>query len=320
LASGFDVAVLHDFFVDRLVKTGDMGRLFGRMRAKARIGGGGIHGVTQQDVRGGNTVNLAHALATLGLKTLLITHGDREHEAMLRAPFEGLEAEVRMKNLPPGLTVAVEERVNVMLGDSRGAGQFGPSLLSGDDWDSLARAKIVCEVNWAANSMGTQLASELRRRLGPRKTIFMDPADFRERLPEFRKLLGMIKDRHLVDWISLNAQEGSAASALLSIPSDGFEGTCRALAEKLGVMVDIHTADGSYTSSGARVYGKVRRRSKAMTLTGAGDVWDAASIYGRLSEMSDARRMDFADAAARLYVRSSGSNPPSLSQVLKEAG
>ncbi|HEY6283625.1 MAG TPA: hypothetical protein VIW22_06850, partial [Nitrososphaerales archaeon] len=117
MAHSFDVAVMHDFFVDRLVHTKSFAGMIGTLSEKAAAGGGGLHGVPQEEVRGGNAVNLAHALARLGLRTLLITHSDRTHEPLLRETFEGLRAEVRVKPAPAGLTVAFEEKVNVMMGD-----------------------------------------------------------------------------------------------------------------------------------------------------------------------------------------------------------
>ena len=148
---------MHDFFVDRLVHIRSLPKMTGLMSKKAATGGGGLHGVTQEEVRGGNAVNLAHALARLGLKTLLITHSDTIHEPLLRRTFEGLKAEIRVKPMPAGLTVAFEEKVNVMLGDSRGASDFGPSNLDDSDWRALENSRVVCSVNWAANLRGTEL-------------------------------------------------------------------------------------------------------------------------------------------------------------------
>ena len=80
-----------------------------------------MHGIRQSEIRGGNAVNLAHALGRLGLRTLLVTHTEAAHEGLLRKSFEGLDVELRLKPLKAGMTVAFEERVNVMLGDGGGA-------------------------------------------------------------------------------------------------------------------------------------------------------------------------------------------------------
>lgn len=315
MAQKFDVAVMHDFFVDRLVHTKSLAALTGMVGEKAAAGGGGLHDVPQEEVRGGNAVNLAHALARLGLRTLLITHSDRTHEPLLRQAFEGLRADLRIKPVPAGLTVALEEKVNVMLGDGRGASDFGPSRLDERDWRSLENSRVVCSVNWAANRRGTDLLAMLRKRLGSEKTIFFDPADFRDRVPQFKELLGHIADRHLVDWASMNQQEAVAAAEALGVGTGDLGEMCRVLADRLGVVFDLHAVTRSYTSEGTRVASAAVEKARSRRLTGAGDVWDAGSIFGRLGRFDELRRLKFANRAAKLYLESEDLMPPTLEQV-----
>ncbi len=316
MALPFDVAVMHDFFVDRLVRTKDLSGLLRDVKSKAGAGGGGIHDVGQSEMKGGNAVNLAHALASLGLRTLLLTHTDSVHEALLREPFEGLDAEVRAKPKPPGLTVAFEERVNVMLGDAGGAADFGPELLGPADWGSLKSSRVVCSVNWAANRSGTRLLSALRKRLGRGKPIFFDPADVRDRLEGFSELLRLTREHHLIDWMSLNEQEALATSKVLGVGGGSLEEACLEIGRRLGAELDIHAAKRSMTLVGGRVVSVQAGTVKPRRLTGAGDVWGAASIYGRLKRMEAAERLRFANAAARLYLEASEPVPPTLEQVL----
>jgi ribokinase len=316
LRQGFDVAVMHDFFVDRLVHTGSIPGLAESIIGKANLGGGGIHGVSQQDLCGGNAVNLAHALAQLGLRTLLITHSDRIHKQMLREPFEGLDAVVRVKPRPPGLTVAFEGEVNVMLGHGGGAEDFGPSLLDSDDWKALRGARVICSVNWAANKSGTKLLAALRSRLGSEKVIFFDPADFRDRLREFTSLLAIIMKERLVDWMSLNELEALEAARALGVKTTRLGETCAAVAQRLRVGLDVHTARGSLFSNGGIATEARTRRVKVRRLTGAGDVWNAGSIYCRLKNYSDPERLRFANAAAGLYLAAISPSPPKLEEVL----
>lgn len=315
MARGFDVAVMHDFFVDRLVHVQGLPGVMRRVGAKARSGGGGIHGTSQEEIRGGNAVNLAHALASLGLRTLLITHCERVHEHLLRKNFQGLKAEVRTKRLPAGLTVAFEERVNVMLSDGRGASAFGPSELDEADWSGLRNSRVVCSVNWAANRRGTELLVALRKKLGSDKTIFIDPADFRDRQGRFAELLRLVRSRHLVDWVSMNEYESLAAAEALGVREKDRGERCMALARALGVVFDIHCVDGSFSSEGTRVASSRHRVVDTKRLTGAGDVWDAASIYGRLKGMEEPQRLKFANRAAKLYLESDEPVPPTLSQL-----
>jgi sugar/nucleoside kinase (ribokinase family) len=315
MARKYDVAVMHDFFVDRLVFAKSIPKLLKSVSTKGQGGGGGFHGIVQEEVRGGNAVNLAHALARLGLRTLLITHSGGDHKGMIESAFKGLGAELRIKPGKEGLTVAFEEKVNVMLGDVGGAGDFGPEALDESDWDALKRSKVVCSVNWAANRKGTELLAGLRRRLGKEKTIFMDPADFRDNLPRFKELLGRISEGGLVDWVSMNQWEGAEAARAMGVEASDLEGMCLGLAKELRVVFDLHAVKASYTSEGTRVSSAKVNRIKAKRLTGAGDVWDAGAIYGRLKGMAEVQRLEFANRAARAYLESDELVPPKLEDV-----
>jgi len=311
---------MHDYYVDRLVHLDSFERLAVAVTAKKAAGGGGIHGTIQEDVRGGNAVNLAHALARLGMRTLLITHSDAPHEPLLRGAFDGLDAELRVKPLPAALTVAFEEKVNVMLGDEKGASDFGPRLLDESDWEALRRSRVVCSVNWAANRQGTKLLAALRRRMGREKTIFLDPADFRDNLRGFASTLRLIAEEHIVDWLSMNEQEAAAAAELLGLKGGSTDKICLEVARNLGVVFDLHGTAMSFSSEGTRVTKAPARRVKAQSLTGAGDVWDAGAICGRLTGLDEAHRLRFANAAARLYLQSRDHLPPTLKQVREATG
>lgn len=320
MTRSFDVAVMHDFYVDRLVHTRNLRRLLGELEKKASSGGGGMHDTVQSEVKGGNAVNLALGLARLGLRTLLLTHTDRVHEALLREPFEGLQVEIRAKPLPPALTVAFEERVNVMLGGGRGVANFGPELLDKQDWNSLASSKVVCSVNWAANRRGTALLVALRYNLGPQKLIYFDPADFRDREREFSELLNRVRENHLVDWMSINEEEASATAAMLEVKGRSIEKKCLAIGKELGVALDIHSANKSVTSVGDRAVSVSAKKVKVRRYTGAGDVWGAGSIFGRIKGMKDADRLEFANAAAGLYLEAAEPIPPTLDEVESALG
>jgi ribokinase len=315
----FDVAVMHDFFVDRLVHVKSLSAAMGVISDKALAGGGGVHGVAQDEICGGNAVNLARALARLGLRTLLITHSDRAHEPLLEQALDGLPVELRIKRMRPGLTVAFEEKVNVMLGDARGVADFGPSVLDARDWDALARSRVVCSVNWAANSHGTELLLALRRRLGEDKPIFFGPADFRDRYTPFTHLLRLLESRHVVDWLSMNEYEAVAAGGAIGLEVTGLRELCKEVARRLGVVFDLHGNSASYTSEGTRVASAQVRKVNPRRITGAGDVWEAGAIYGRLKGMDERDRLAFANRAARLYLGGEEPVPPTL-EAVRRAG
>src|SRR5712691_2172910 len=319
--SRFEVAVLHDYYVDRLVLIQEFGKLSDAISKKADEGGGGIHGVRQLEIRGGNAANLAYALGRLGTRTFLLTHSDPAHEPLLRAGFKGLPVALSVKEREAGLTVALEgltggTRTNVMLGHNGGAGEFPPSMIDNDDWAALRDSKIVCSVNWAANSHGTDLLIALRRRLGRKHQIFLDPADMRERLEAYGKLLRIMRERNLVDWLSLNEAEARATGSLLGIREKDLGDLSRNIARKLSLRVDIHSKNGSCTSNGSEVVRCGIGWVTPKRLTGAGDVWDAASIHFFLSGKGDADRLAFANAAAKYYVMAEKPEAPTRREVL----
>ncbi len=314
------VTVLHDFYVDRLVFPGDIGRLLASIRDKGAQGGGGIHDIDQRDARGGNAVNLAYALARLGTSTYLITHSDEIHEGLLRRDFKGLKAKLSVKDLEPGLTVALEgvegsRRLNVMLSHLGGAGRFHPSLLNAEDWETMKASRIVCNVNWSANAHGVELLREIRRKIG-RKTIFLDPADFRDRIERYRQLLEAMKRERIVDWLSTNEFEGRATAKLLGVEAERLDIVCRNVASDLSVRFDLHTEAGSFTSDGGEVHFHRVKKLVPLVLTGSGDVWDAASIHFYLKGMADVDRIALADTAAGLHLRSTRRQAPSEREVL----
>ena len=310
-----DVAVMHDYFVDRLVHTHGTSPFLAKVGEKERQGGGGIHGVSQEDVRGGNAVNLAHALSVLGVSTLLITHSDSHHLPLLMETFEGLRTELRVKPLPAGLTVAFEGRTNVMISNVGGAGRFPPSVLDGDDWKLLRRCRLVCSVNWAANRHGTELLTSLRSGLGAATKVFLNPADFRDRMTLYGKLVRSMKRKRVIDWLSVNEFEAAATARALGVNHGGPEEACSAISGELGILVDVHTETGSFTCEEGVVEFAPNRRVVPKRLTGAGDVWDAASIYARLRGWDNSKRLAFANAAGKLYVSSFAVAPPRLAEV-----
>jgi sugar/nucleoside kinase (ribokinase family) len=311
----FDVAVLHDYFVDRLVHTGEIKSFIGMIERKNGEGGGGIHGVSQEDIRGGNAVNLAHALSVLGATTLLITHSDSHHLPLLVETFEGLDAELRVKPLPAGLTVAFEGRTNVMVSRVGGAGAFSPELLDETDWKMLKGCRIVCSENWAANSKGTQLLVALRKKLGGKAVIFLNPADFRDQLGRFATLCRLMKKTRIIDWLSVNEYEAAAAASALGLRIAGSGAVCRAISGALGIRVDVHTDHVSYSCTEGLLVSARAKRVAPRRLTGAGDVWDAASIYAWLHGYGEGERLKFANAAGRAYVSSPSVAPPRLAEV-----
>ncbi|HEV2226925.1 MAG TPA: hypothetical protein VGR56_09020, partial [Nitrososphaerales archaeon] len=55
--------------------------------------------------------------------------------------------------------------------------------------------------------------------------------------------------------------------------------------------------------------------ARSRRLTGAGDVWDAGAILGRLKGLEEVPRLRLANKAARLYLESEGFMPPTREQI-----
>jgi sugar/nucleoside kinase (ribokinase family) len=96
----------------------------------------------------------------------------------------------------------------------------------------------------------------------------------------------------------------------------GLGETCAVVAERLRVSLDVHTSRGSFSSNGGLVIQARTKRVKVRRLTGAGDVWNAGSIYCRLKNLSDPERLRFANAAAELYLTADTPLPPKVEDVL----
>jgi ribokinase len=324
----YDATVLHDFFVDRFVVTENLDGLIRSIEEKSSEGGGGIHDISQREMRGGNAVNMAHALSRLGTRTYLITHTDEAHEGFLREAFGGLDTKLSLKRTPPGLTVAFEGRtggvrtrqargrVNVMLNSLGGTADFPPSVLDEEDWQVVNNSRVVCSVNWAANRHGTELVQEIRRRTKRKTLVFLDPADVRDRIARYRRLLAIIKREHVIDWLSTNEFEAKVTGRLLGVPTDRLDLLARRVSSELSIRFDIHTETESYTSDGNEVHSHVVTNVVPLVLTGAGDVWDAASVHFHLKGVPDGTRIILADLAAGIYLRTKGSVGPRESEVL----
>src|SRR2546430_5268620 len=95
--SRFEVAVLHDYYVDRLVLIQEFGKLSDAISKKVDEGGGGIHGVRQLEIRGGNAANPAYALGRLWTRTFPPSHRGPAHEPLPRARVKGLPLALQVK-------------------------------------------------------------------------------------------------------------------------------------------------------------------------------------------------------------------------------
>src|SRR5947209_12693852 len=80
------IVVINDFFLDRIIKIQDLGKLYKQILEKTSLGGS-IRGIPQFDIKGGNATNVAHALAKLGCPVSLITVADSTSTHLLKEIF-----------------------------------------------------------------------------------------------------------------------------------------------------------------------------------------------------------------------------------------
>lgn len=322
------IVVMPDFFVDRVIRLESREKLAGALEEKAKNGGGSVRGVPTMDIRGGNAVNVAYALAKLGAKVTLFTVADEIGSAMIRQVFSqfGDKVTLRIAKGRHGYTTAFEfphsdSRVNVMVSDIGDNANFGPDRMSSkEDQAILKNADAVMVLNWASNQKGTELA-EYAFKSSPSAIHFIDPADISSRKQEFRDAL--FKLGAATDCLSINENECDHLANALGLdaqlgPSYGPDDVKRAaakIAESVGITTDLHTRIGSAWSNGKEAEFAHAVKVEPKILTGAGDVWDAADVLGYIAGLEPKERLMFANAAASLYVREPMGEPPALNKV-----
>jgi len=323
--------VMPDLFLDRLINLECDTSGFSAILADiSRRKGGSIDGITQTDLRGGNAVNTASALAALGVNVTPIVCTNRHGLQLLRYYLGSHRVDLSHVKIlaKASLTTALELKsesgiVNVMLRDLGSLADFGPENLTNDDFELIEKADYVCLFNWAGTkNHGTKLARTVFQKVkakGKGRTYFdtADPTPNREEIPE---MMEHVITTDLVDVLSLNENEAVTYASLIGneagVKRDGkrFDElaleSARLLSKRLTARIDLHTTSFSatFTKKGEAVVPAFK--VKALRATGAGDAWDAGNILGDASELSAECRLMLANAVAACYVsRLDGSHP-----------
>ena len=324
------IVVMHDFFVDRIIRLESKENLFGALSDKAKVGGGSIRGIPTADVKGGNAVNIAYSLAKLGAKVSLFTVADEMGSIMIRQSFSqfGDKVTLRIASGRAGLTTCFEfpyedTRVNVMVSDIGDNESFGPERISSEaDRTILKNADGVMIVNWATNINGTELA-EFSFKNSPSAFRFLDPADIETRKHDFRDSLAKLSG--MIDCLSINENEcnsladvlgfGRVMGSLYSV--EEVKQAAKRISERVGISTDLHTKIGAAWSNGKESAFAHAIKVDAKRLTGAGDTWDAADIIGYLAGLHPQERLLFANCCASLYIRDPNGEPPSMNKAFE---
>lgn len=321
-----NVVVMPDFFLDRLISLNCDAKNFSIMLEKVvKRKGGSIDGIEQVDLKGGNAVNTASALAALDVKVTPIVCTSKLGSKLIRSHLKSCKVDLSHVKIfdNASITTAIElenekGKVNVMLRDVGALTDFGPHHLNNEDFEVIENADYVCVFNWAGTRRyGTELAETIFHRVktaGKGKTYCdtADPTTNKEKIPKLMKKV--LQSKH-VDILSLNENEAICYASQLNHKiekltnaskfDDSAKESARILASRLSARIDLHTADFSATFTKKSETIVPAFKVPVLRVTGAGDAWNAGNILGDAYGLSDEHRLSLANAVAAYYI----SNP-----------
>lgn len=330
--------VMPDFFLDRLINLEcDPSRFSSIVADIAKRKGGSIDGIRQTDLRGGNAVNTASALAALGVNVTPIICTNEHGLQQLSFYFNprGIDLSHVKVMQEASITTALElksgdGKANVMLRDLGSLADFNPKNLTDDDYELIKEADYVCLFNWAGTlNHGTELAQNVFQKVkkeGKGKTYF-DTADPTPNTGKMSELMDGVLKSELVDVLSLNENEAIAYASLLSSEIDAQRGekrfdelaleSARLLAKCFSSRIDLHTTSFSVTFTKRDETFAPAFEVKMSRATGAGDAWNAGNILGDASGLSAECRLTLANAVAACYVSSLDGSHPTRKQLIQ---
>jgi len=318
-----DVIVMPDFFHDRLINLDYGAARFSSIIADVtKRKGGSIDGIAQTDMRGGNAVNTASALAALGAKVTPIVCTNKLGLQQIKFYLKRYRVDLSHVKITEraSITTALElktenGKANVMLRDLGALADFGPLDLTDRDYELIENADYVCLFNWAGTKKyGTTLAETVFRRAkakGKGNTYYdtADPTPNRDKIPE---LMEKVLKTPQVDVLSLNENEAICYAALLNKAISEKQKklrfdelameAARVLAKHLPARIDLHTTAFSATVTKKNEVVVPAFKVKALRATGAGDAWNAGNILGDGNALSDECRLVLANAVSACYL------------------
>jgi sugar/nucleoside kinase (ribokinase family) len=316
--------VMPDFFLDRLVSLDwDANEFSGLVAEVAKRKGGSIDGISQTDLCGGNAINVASALAHLGIEVAPVICTSEFGLRQIKYHFQNTP--INFSHIKtsgkPSITTALEFRsengkTNVMLRDLGSLADFGPANIAESDYELIENADYVCLFNWAGTvRFGTELAQavfERAKRSGRSKTYY-DTADPTPKNKEVPALMNKVLKTDKVDILSVNENEAIIYASMLDSDLEEKKGhlgftesameAARVLARHLPARIDLHTTAFSATLKGKREVVVPAFKVKALRATGAGDAWCAGNILGDHNGLSDECRLMLANAVSAYYLQ-----------------
>jgi ribokinase len=333
-----DIVAMPDFFHDRLINLDcDAARFSSMIADVAKRKGGSIDGIAQTDMRGGNAINMASALAALGAKVTPIVCTNKLGFQQIEFYLERYGVDLSHIKIAEkaSITTALElktenGKANVMIRDLGALADFGPLDLTERDYELIENADYVCLFNWAGTrKYGTKLAETVFGRVktkGKGRTYYdtADPTPNKEKIPELMK---NVLETNLLDVLSLNENEAFCYASLLSGEIRARRGkrrfdelaldAARVLAKHLPARIDLHTTVFSATVTNKKEVVVPSLKVKALRATGAGDAWNAGNILGDANALSDECRLALANAVAAYYISDPEGLHPTRRKLVK---
>ena len=332
------IVVMPDFFHDRLIGLNyEVEEFFSVISDISERKGGSIDEIEQIDIRGGNAINTASAIAALGFKVTPIICTNElglQQIAFLLGKYGVNLSHVKIVE-KASLTTALElktknGKANVMLRDLGSLVNFGPSDLTARDYMLIENADYVCLFNWAGTrKYGTALAETVFHTVkskGKGKTYYdtADPTPNRDKIPE---LLQNVLKTSEVDILSLNESEAICYAAALTdeiIEQNGkvrleelAMEAARVLAKNLSARIDLHTTVFSATFTKKSETIVPTFKVKVLRATGAGDAWNAGNILADANDLSDECRLTLANAVSACYLASPDGLHPTPTKLIE---
>jgi sugar/nucleoside kinase (ribokinase family) len=333
----FSVVTMPDFFLDRLISPAqNVNAFYGNLESIVRKKGGSMDNITQAELRGGNAINTASALAALGAKVTPVVCTDKLGLELIKFYLKPLKVDlshIKVFN-KPSITTAMEfeaegGKVNVMLRDVGALADFGTQHLTGDDFGVIEDADYVCVFNWAGTRrFGTELAKIVFHRAktkGIGKTYY-DTADPTPNEREIPKLVKSVLQGSDIDILSVNENEAVCFASQLDEEmreqkdlrlDELAKESAKVLASHLSARVDLHTTNFSATFTKKSETIVPAFQVPVLRATGAGDAWNAGNTLGDAHKLSDDCRLALANAVAAYYISNPYGMHPSRRQLVK---
>jgi ribokinase len=329
----FKVVVMPDFYLDYILSyPGKLEELTSTFVNVANRGGGNLVGWKHVTGRGGNATNIVAQLSALGCKPTPIIETDEFGKTILDHFLPEVDLSHVKTTGKMSRTVSFEaehkgRRVNIMISDPGSHADFGPEKLTNEDREIIRHSDFVCLVNWSQNLKGTELAEAVFQlaKSESKAVTFFDPGDPTARAGEVEGLDQRVLTAGLVDVLSVNENELLQLTAHIvednpmdSVSDENSLFRAAGVFSMLAVRVDLHTPEFSATFVDGQRERVPCAKFDPVKVTGAGDVWNAADIFGHGIGLEHRERLLFANATAAAYLKKSGLAPVSMTEIISE--